>query len=134
MARITWVDDRLRFWGAWRARSGRFSNGYPVQAAFSRLAVDRSGHSDLPLAEQEEEMRRIDAAVEALRHTGRTRLWEVVMARYVANAGIRHIAQVLQVAQRTVHANLESADVAIAAGIRGGADAELTGRTPVRSG
>lgn len=124
VARITWVDDRLRTWGAWRARNTRGGNGYPVQAAFSRLAVDRSGCVDLPVVEIEEEMSRIDRAVEALRHTGRTRLWEVVFARYVLNAPVPRIAGAFQVAPRTVHAQLEDADRAIAAGME---NAKLSG-------
>ncbi len=122
MARIEWVRERLHRWAAWRNRRDSGSQGYPTQAAFTKLVVDTSGYRDAGgLSVDDAEASETDQAVQAMR-AGRPQLLRTLELIYLEDVGIRRASVELHCAESTVKARLEQADHEIATWLRAKAD------------
>jgi DNA-directed RNA polymerase specialized sigma24 family protein len=122
MARIEWVRERLHRWAAWRNRRDSGSQGYPTQAAFTKLVVDKSGFSDGGLLSVDDaEASETEQAVQSMR-AGRPHLLRTLELIYLEDVGIRRAAVQLHCAESTVKARLEQADHEIQAWLRAKAD------------
>ncbi len=111
MARIKWITERLKRWGAWRARKDGNGLGYAKSSIF--LALPSSGGHDGDVPINDLEAAKTDRAVESLRFT-RSHLHRALVLIYVDNIGIRNAAIKMARAESTIKANLEDADHALA--------------------
>lgn len=110
MARIKWVSERLKRWGAWRARKESNGLGYARSSIF--LSVPSGGSPDAAVPINDLEAAQTDRAVESLRFT-RSHLHMVLVLIYVNNTGIKNAARRMARAESTVKSNLEDADHAL---------------------
>ncbi len=111
MARIKWITERLKRWGAWRARKDGNGLGYAKSSIFLSLPSSGSRDDDVPINDLE--AAKTDRAVESLRFT-RSHLHMALVLIYVDNIGVRNAARKMARAESTVKANLEDADHALA--------------------
>lgn len=111
MARIKWINDRLKRWGAWRTRKESNGLGYARSSVF--LALPSSGSRDSEIPINDLEAAQTDRAVESLRFT-KSHLHRALVLIYVDNVGIRNAARKMARAESTIKANLEDADHALA--------------------
>lgn len=118
MARIDWVRQRLIRWAAWRSRRDIGGQGYPTQAAFTRLAVDGGGFrpgASVNVDDAEDVL--TDKAVQSLR-ADKPHLHRTVELVYLEDSGIRRAAVALCCAESTVKARLEQIDHDVATWLR----------------
>lgn len=111
MARIKWITERLKRWGAWRTKRDSHGLGYAKSSIFMALPSGGSSSNDaVPINDLE--AAQTDRAVESLRFT-RSHLHRVLVLIYVDNAGTKLAARRMARAESTVKANLEEADHAL---------------------
>lgn len=111
MARIKWITERLKRWGAWRTRKESNGLGYARSSIF--LSLPSGGTSDAAIPINDLEAAQTDRAVESLRFT-RSHLHRVLVLIYVDNTGIKTAARRMARAESTIKSNLEDADHALA--------------------
>lgn len=118
MARIEWVKQRLVVWAAWRSRRDSGGQGYPTQAAFTKLVVDSSGYREAWVNSVDDtEAALTDQAVQSLRGD-KPHLHRTVELIYLEDTGIRRAAAALCCAESTVKARLEQIDHEVATWLR----------------
>jgi len=111
MARIDWVQQRLRNWGLWKVKSNATGLGYASSSVL--LAVPSGGYRESPIPIIEVEAELTDRAVESLRlRQGHLHL--TLHLVYVQNTGIKRAARLMHRADSTIKAQLEQADQALA--------------------
>lgn len=108
MARIDYVDQRLRNWALWMVREGGVGGGYPSKVAFLSMRVDCDGSGGSRIPHDAADAERTNKAVESLRFAHH-REWAVVMAEYVHGRGPKQSAQELCCAVSTVVAAMDRA-------------------------
>lgn len=139
MARIKWVTERLKRWGAWRTRRDSNGLGYAKSSIFMAVPSGGGGSYEAEVPINDLEAAQTDRAVESLRFT-RSHLHRVLVLIYVDNAGTRLAARRMARAESTVKANLEEADHALVewfnlnAPRRADRDAEATPAPTTRAG
>lgn len=111
MARIKWVAERFKRWGAWRARKDSHGLGYARSSIF--MALPSGGVSEAVVPINDLEASQTDQAVESLRFK-RSHLHLALVLIYVENLGIAKAARKMGRAESTIKANLEEADRAVA--------------------
>lgn len=117
MARIEWVRERLYRWAAWRNRRDSGSQGYPTQAAFTKMVVDTSGYREAGgVSVDDIEAAETERAVQSLR--SKPHLHRTLELIYLQDTGVRRAAVELHCAESTVKARLEQADHELAAWLR----------------
>lgn len=111
MARIEWVDGRLREWGEWRRAEGRSGDGYPTRNC---LDPDwgRPGRGAVPTFKVGNGGRgaRTNFHINALSQT----LRETLVRHYVANEAAAVIAEEMKTSPATVFLRISRAHAALA--------------------
>lgn len=111
MARIEWIKLRLENWARWKARAESGGRGWCSQATFlNDYSNDRYREARIPIDHVEGGV--TNDAVESLKPE-RSHLYETLLCIYPLDLGIRGTALHCGVQESTVHARLESADVAL---------------------
>lgn len=110
MARIEWIQHRLKNWALWKVSGGSGGLGFSRQAAFLAMHVDCSRESPLPIDDIDAE--KMDRAVESLK-LGKGHLHKTLQLHYVRGLGLKDVAEQMGRALSTVKANLEQADQAL---------------------
>ena len=111
MARIKWISERLKRWGAWRARKESNGLGYARSSIFLSAPSSGSWCAEIPINDLE--AAQTDRAVESLRFS-KSHLHLALVLIYVNNTGIRTAARKMARAESTIKSNLEDADHALA--------------------
>lgn len=111
MARIKWVSERLKRWGAWCARREANGLGYAKSSIFLSMPSGGSREAEIPVNDLE--AAQTDRAVESLRFS-RSHLHMALLLIYVQNLGVKLTARRMARAESTIKANLEEADRALA--------------------
>lgn len=107
MARLEWVDSRLRNWERWRCQLAGNGLGFASQASFLNDMPGAEREARIPIDEVEASI--TDEAVESLK-LPRPRLYEVLYCVYPFGLGPAGSAKKLDCSVRNVHALLEVAD------------------------
>lgn len=112
MARIEWVQQRLKNWAMWKAREDGGGLGYPSQSSFMNTHVD-GGYREAIIPIDDCDASVTNDAVESLR-PGRPHLYAVLQCTYVKSLTARESALHLGKAESTIKALLCVADQALA--------------------
>lgn len=110
MARIEWIQHRLRNWALWKVSGASGGLGFSRQAAFLAMHVDCNRESPLPIDDIDAE--KMDRAVESLK-LGKGHLHKTLQLHYIKGLGLKDVAEQMGRALSTVKANLEQADHAL---------------------
>ena len=108
MARIDYVDYRLRNWALWLVREGGAGGGYPSSAAFVGMRVDCDGQGGSRIPHDSADAERTHKAVESLK-VAHFREWSVVVNEYVRGCGCGQSATELCCSVSTVVAAMDRA-------------------------
>ena len=111
MARIEYIKLRLNNWALWKAREAGGGLGFASQSSFlNDYDSDRYRESRIPV--DDVDASQTDAAVEALK-PDRVHLYETLQCIYPLAQGIKGTSARLGVAESSIRARLEQADLAI---------------------
>ncbi len=110
MARIDWIQYRLKNWALWKVSGSSGGLGFSRQAAFLAMHVDCNRDSPLPIDDIDAE--KMDRAVESLK-LGKGHLYKTLQLHYIKGMSIKGVAQEMGRAVSTIHANLDQADHAL---------------------
>jgi hypothetical protein len=111
MARLEWVDTRLRNWERWRCQMAGNGLGFATQAAFLNEHPGADREVRIPIDEVEASI--TDEAVAALKDP-RPHLYQVLWCIYPFGLGPAGTARKLGISASNVHALLGVADRALA--------------------
>lgn len=111
MARIDWIQHRLKNWALWKVAGNSGGLGFSSQAAFLAMKVDCSRDSPLPVDEIDAE--KMDRAVESLKLSGNGHLYKTLQLHYLKGLGFKDVAREMGRAVSTIHAQLAQADRAL---------------------
>lgn len=112
MARIEWVELRLKNWALWAARGQDGGLGFKKTSVLvERVDNDRYREAPLPIDEIDADI--TNQGVDALKPT-RPHLFETLHAIYPKGMGVVAAARKLGCAQSTISARLGEADRALA--------------------
>jgi hypothetical protein len=114
VARIDWVEQRLRNWALWHERGAGGGLGYATQAAFLADVSGREQSLEARIPVDEIEAAITHEAVGALR-LGYGHLHKTLQLFYLRNLGIKGTAAAMRRAESTIHAQLGQADALLAA-------------------
>jgi hypothetical protein len=108
MARLEWVDQRLKNWALWHERQASGGLGFATQSSFLKeFDSGRYRTSFVPCDEVEAGV--TDQGVAALRLVDEG-LFDTVVLIYLKDSGIKGAAKVLHIAESSVKARLVRAD------------------------
>jgi hypothetical protein len=114
MARIEWINAKLKVWGAWKVRREDLALGYPkVNILLSMGGGGSSGYRDTPMHIDEIDAAQTDRAVEALRLV-KSHLYLTLQYIYVQNKGVSRTAAAMGRSRAAIHAQLDQADIELA--------------------
>jgi DNA-directed RNA polymerase specialized sigma24 family protein len=109
MARIDWVEQRLKNWALWKAREDGGGRGFSSTTSFLHDAdTSRYRESQIPVDEVESSV--TNEAVETLE----AHLRDTVRMIYLEDTGVRGAARRLNRAESTIHSHLGQADAYLA--------------------
>lgn len=131
MARLKFIEHRLENWALWKDRESRGGLGFSATAAFLKQHSG-DGYREIQVPILDEDASVTDQAVRSLEVT-RPQLCMVLQLYYLGDTTrltILGIARAMGVSESAVHANLASADRAIALWLSERAERM---RNPVRS-
>lgn len=121
MARIEYMRLRLNNWALWKARGLGGGLGYSSQATFlGEYDSGRYREARIPIDEVDASV--TDQAVEALL-PGREHLYTTLQCIYPLGLGARETARTCGVAESTIKARLEQADLVLTQWLREREDA-----------
>jgi hypothetical protein len=112
MARIEWVELRLKNWALWAARGDSGGLGFKKQSALAER-VDNDRYREAPLPVDDVDAGVTNDGVEAFK-LPRPHLYHTLQWFYPKGLGIKGTALKLGCAESTVHARLGEADRALA--------------------
>jgi DNA-directed RNA polymerase specialized sigma24 family protein len=112
MARLEWVRHRLENWARWCQQQDAGGLGYPKQSAFARLG-GKGSRAEAVIPTDSIEASETDQAVKSLQGL-HSDLHRVLTLTYAQGLPRHLVARKMAVTERTVHANLERADYALA--------------------
>ncbi|WP_233236334.1 hypothetical protein [Bordetella sp. LUAb4] len=99
------LENLLSEWGGWKAGHNRTGLGYPRASAFTRMRVD-GGHWHQPaVGLADDDLRRVDDAIEALHPDARV----VLAAHYIWPGLVKNKADRLQLSRSSYYFRIESA-------------------------
>lgn len=110
MARIDWIQLRLKNWALWKVAGNSGGLGFRSQAAFLAMHVDCNRDSPLPIDDIDAE--KMDRAVESLK-LGKGHLHKTLQLHYIKGLGLKDVALQMDRAISTIKANLDQADHAL---------------------
>ncbi len=110
MARIEWIQHRLRNWALWKVSGASGGLGFSRQAAFLAMHVDCNRESPLPIDDIDAE--KMDRAVESLK-LGKGHLHKTLQLHYIKGLGLKDVADQMGRALSTIKSHLEQADHAL---------------------
>lgn len=111
MARVKWIEHRLKNWALWKVAGNSGGLGFSSQAAFLAMKVDCSRESPLPVDEIDAE--KMDRAVESLKLSGHGHLYKTLQLHYLKGMGFKDVAREMGRAVSTIHAQLTQADLVL---------------------
>lgn len=114
MARIDWVEQRLRNWALWHERGAGGGLGYATQSAFLADVAGRDQRAEAWIPVDEIEAAVTHEAVEGLK-LGHGHLHMTLHLFYLHGLGIKDTARAMQRAESTIKAQLAQADHLLAA-------------------
>ena len=112
MARIEWVELRLRNWALWAARGQDGGLGFKKTSVLVER-VDNDRYREAPLPIDEVDAALTDAGVQTLK-APRPHLFATLQMFYVKGKGVKESARELGCADSTISARLGEADRALA--------------------
>ena len=117
MARIDWIQTKLKNWANWKVREQSGGSGWSSQSSFLREAIS-SGYRESVIPVDDIDAALTNTAVESLR-AGQSHLHMTLQLIYIgppreAPLGIRETARRMARAESTIKANLDQADHALA--------------------
>lgn len=118
MARLEWVELRLRNWALWKEREASGGLGFATASIFANGPAARGTALEARVPVDEIEASITNEAVESLRLAGQGHLYKTLHLYYVRDLGIKETARAMDRAESTIHAQLERADLLIAEWLR----------------
>jgi len=116
MARIEYMQLRLNNWALWKAREAGGGLGFASQSAFlGRYDADRYREAKIPVDDVDAAL--TNEAVEALK-PAREHLYTTLQCMYPLAMTAREAARHCSVAESTIKARLEQADLALTLWLR----------------
>jgi len=111
VARIEWVEQRLRNWALWHERAAGGGLGFASQASFLKEAASGRRESHVPCDEVEAGV--TDKAVASIKDP-HPHLFDTLTVFYLEGRGISGSAAARRCAVSTIHAHLAQADAYLA--------------------
>ncbi len=111
MARIEYIELRLKNWALWKARENANGLGFYKSSSFLGEPA-RGGYRESIIPVDEVDASVTNQAVESLKAT-RGQLYQVLQCMYVQGIGIKGTAGRLGKAPSTIYAQLDQADLAL---------------------
>jgi hypothetical protein len=113
MARIEWVDHRLKNWALWHERMNSGGMGYAAQSVLLSERVDCNGRPEAWIPVDEVDAEITNQAVESLK-LGHGHLYQTLRLLYLKGAGIEGTARTMRRAVSTIYTQLARADELLA--------------------
>lgn len=99
------IEILLGDWGGWRVGENRGGLGYPSRSAFQAMRVDGQRHADPDVPMVDDDMRRLDALINAMHPDYKA----VLTLQYISPGLVKTKAGRLRVSIRSYYTTLEHA-------------------------
>lgn len=109
MARLEWVDQRLRNWALWHRAQQGGGLGFASQSSFLREAVDCDRYRESSLPVDEVDAGVTEQGVQSLK-LDYPHLVDTLVRIYLENLGVKETARRAGRAESTIKAHLEQSD------------------------